>query len=1174
MAPRFNPTQELAIEAKNDNILIAAGAGSGKSTVLVERLMRKILAKEANVDEFLIVTFTNLAAKEMLEKLRKALNQKLSDTTEKSLNDHLQQQLYKLPYANVSTFHGFCTKVINRYYYLVGLDATTSIIDELESTLLLSESLENFMDTHYEDADFKFLSDIFGADRSDIKFKTLFTTLYKKAIEKPDMTNWLTSLARLYQIKDHQIEGWAYYGDMQKLVMEMLESARSHLKVAQKAAEQSYYEHGYLGKYEQDLSLIDAVENGKNYDEIRNLLMTTDMGKFPARNTKIAKAHWEQEAHDASKEAWEMAKKTLETLRDKFFAYTLESHQIHFAHGSRVVQIFKKYINLFHEQFTEEKRILSKVDFSDLERLTLRIITENKDVLTEISTNFKEIMIDEYQDTNPMQEVIVRLIAEVNPEAHVPVFMVGDIKQAIYRFRGADPSIFKGKYDTFEDACEDTRETNAKNCKIDLMKNYRSSHEVIEATNHIFRNIMNETVGKIDYNKAAELELGKSGDENPSFNKPMFYVINEAEVIGEEKDPELKKAKIEAHFIGQKIRTMIDEKEEVWDTEKKSKRPVTASDMVLLLRSMTNAATFYKILKDIYQIPVFIETTGSLLEEIEILTIRSMLQTIDNPHQDIPLVASLRSPLFAFTEQDLATIRIHQKGVSFYESLKSYNQPGTNENLKTKVSTFLTRLNKWRLAAKKLTISEILQMIYEETGYYFFILGLDGGETKQANLDLFIQIASDYEQRTFKGIYGFLRHLDYLESLEKELPTAKVPTTDPGLKIMTIHKSKGLEFPVVFIASLNREFDRRDESGDCIIHKDYGLGLRYIDPVLRLKQKTLPARLLSAKIHEEMLAEEMRLLYVALTRAESKLILTGVAKDGKSINKLKEIDITTDQAKQAASSFTDWVLPVVVMEDERNIWGLEIIDNVEIKDKPNQLETLEKNEKAPIDIDFEKAFAKTHRRAELTEILAKQSVTQRKIEETVPLYKGIAEKILTPAYDRPSFMADTKATEIGTAFHQFMQHLPVEVGHTLESLENLQMELVERNIIKEKLARRIDLKSIVNFTKSDLYLQLLEAKNIQKELPFTMLFDARKNEHAKALLQGIIDLLAEFETEVWIVDYKTDKVRDFNIQEAELRRRYDIQIKYYLQAMKDIYPDKKIVAKVYFMNAGAFIDYS
>jgi len=433
-------------------------------------------------------------------------------------------------------------------------------------------------------------------------------------------------------------------------------------------------------------------------------------------------------------------------------------------------------------------------------------------------------------------------------------------------------------------------------------------------------------------------------------------------------------------------------------------------------------------------------------------------------------------------------------------------------------------------------------------------------------------VADDYETRTRLGLYNFLNYLDHLQALGKEIPKAKVALGSEGVKIMTIHKSKGLEFPIVFVASIQKQFNTQDEIGNYVIHKNFGIGVQYIDPVLRLKQKTLATTLLAKKMRNETLAEEMRLLYVALTRSKSKLILTGVMKDTDTINKLAETDIAPTYARLASKRYIDWILPVVSKKTANNPWKWEIITEIEMTANLTEMISTEKG--TPPEIDFDKVFAKTYQFKELTTVTAKQSVTQRKIEETVPLFKGIPERMETVAYDNPSFVqTDPKATEIGTAFHQFMQHLPIQEEHTLESLINLKSNLIARNMIKSQLADKVNLNDIYHFTQSAIYGKLLVAEKIQKELPFTMLFDAGTVEETKALLQGVIDLLAEFENEVWIIDYKTDKVGNFSSEELKLRRRYDIQMKYYLQAIRDIYPDKKVIAKVYFMRAGEVIEY-
>ena len=1163
MKAKFNNKQLQAIESKNKEILVAAGAGSGKSTVLVERLMRKIIQDEIDVDQFLIVTFTNLAAREMTEKLRESLNQALAENPN---SPHLQQQLYKIPYANISTFHGFCNKVLQRYYYLVDLDINMQLMDDIEAVMLRADILDTFMDSMYQDENFKILVEMFGTDRSDVALADLLIKIYEISRANPDMEGWLAGLGQLYQVEGDTIDDWVFYSHVLKLIFPLLDAATHHVEVAcslANSAQMSDVAHGYTQMYMQDLAVIDAVrtsiETG-TYDEVRNVLLHTKIANFPMLSKKM-RDHWDEDLHNQAKVARNEFKNILGVLTKNFFAYTNQTHVLHFSRGAEIVNTIAHVVLLFHERFSTEKMALNKLDFSDLERLTLKILTEHSEVLSEIASGFEEIMIDEYQDTNEMQERIVKLISEAH---HVPMFMVGDVKQSIYRFRLAEPSIFQGKYVAYK-SNEHMGE------KIDLMQNYRSSCDVIDATNYIFERIMDKEVGEIEYDEDARLKLGIPEESN-TFNKPEIYIIDKASVVNDDIQMSLlHDAQLEAHFVAGKIRMMIDTSAQIWDRKAKLNRPVQYDDIVILLRSMTSSVDFYEILSN-YNIPVSTETTGNLLEETEIITILSVLRIIDNAYLDIPLVATMRSPLFFFTEPELAEIRVKAPADSFYESVKTFESTAENSDLQLKVVAFLTKLLNWRYLSKNSSIAGLLRRIYEETSYYEFVLGITGGQLRRANLDVFETIADDYEIRTSKGLYDFLHDLDHLQALGKGIPKAKLASGSTGVKIMTIHKSKGLEFPIVFLASIQKQFNTQDEIGNYVIHKNFGLGLQYIDPILRLKQKTLATTLLAQVLHNEMLAEEMRLLYVALTRSKSKLILTGVIKDADAIYKLADVDITPIYTRLAAKCYLDWVLPAVNEKTIHNPWHWEIVTEIDIH--TNFIETMTKEQRIPPEVDFDKIFARTYQFEELTTIIAKQSVTQRKIEETVPLYKGIAQPMAVIAYDQPSFIqTKARATEIGTAFHQFMQHLPVQEGHTMTTLRNLKDDLVVRNVIKSQLANHVNLEDIYQFTKSAIYDELLTAHTILKELPFTHVFNAGTIEAAKALLQGVIDLLAEFENEVWIVDYKTDKVDNFKAENAILKCRYDVQMKYYLQAIRDIYPNKTVLAKVYFMRVGEVIEY-
>jgi len=1158
MGTTFNKEQRRAIESTNQAILVAAGAGSGKSTVLVERLMRKIVGEQqANVDEFLVVTFTDLAAKEMAEKLRISLNKALANHPSCV---HLQQQLYQLSSARISTFHGFCKEVLQRYYYLVELDANLQVMDAIDADLMMVEVLEGFMDDMYGDEDFNLLSDMFGSDRSDAPLAELLLNVYERARAHPEMDDWLSSLQGLYQVNGNQVDDWIHYATLKQLIIPLLEGAKGHVLQACEMAERISESHGYLETYQADLALIDAIneqlETG-TYDDVKQLLNGTKMAPFPRK-----KKEWDEGLHKAAGKMRDQFKAVLKKISEDFFVYRHESHLQHFSRGAHVVTILAHVIQLFHARFSAEKLAISKVDFSDLERLTLKILREHPSALHEVASYFKEIMIDEYQDTNGMQERIVTLIAD---SGQCPMFMVGDVKQSIYRFRLADPTIFQKKYADYK-----KKETMGE--KIDLMQNYRSSRDVIEGVNYIFQRIMDVTVGEISYDKDAELQLGLD-EASHAFNQPELYVIDAASVVEDQVEKQLLQTpQLEAHFIAKKIRTMVDEEMKIWDRKAAVYRPITYKDMVILLRTMSASIDFYEILSS-YGIPVLIESTGNLLQETEVITVLSALKMIDNPYQDIPLVAVMRSPLFFFTEPELAEIRLGAPEQTFYESVKQFENSHSGTNLQLKVAHFLTKLKKWRYQSKNGTVARLLRIIYEETSYYQFVLGIAEGQLKRANLDLLEATAKTYEKQSFKGLYGFLNYLNQLEKRGKMIPKATVSSSSAGVKIMTIHKSKGLEFPIVFVASIQKQFNTQDEMGNYIIHKDF-LGVQYIDPILRFKQKTLATSFLIKKIHHEMLAEEMRLLYVALTRAQSKLILTGVLKDHDTILQLASVDVKPIHVRLAAKRYMDWVLPVV-NEQGNNPWNWEIVTEIDIQ--PDQEKTSHPVFRQAPDIDFTAIFDKKYKHAALTQIVAKQSVTQRKVEETVPLYQGIAERLPKPAYDRPSFIKkDVKATEIGTAFHQFMQHLPIKADHTFKSLNELKAELISRHVIHAKLADKVNLRDILGFTKSDLYRQLLTANRIQKELPFTMLFNAGETGEtiqSKAMLQGIVDLLAEFEEEVWIVDYKTDQVNHFLRDEPELRRRYEIQMKYYLQALRDIYPRKKVLAKVYFMRASEMIEY-
>lgn len=1161
VATKFNKQQELAVYTKENNVLVAAGAGSGKTTVLIERILQKILQDGMNVDELLVLTFTNLAAREMKERLRLRLTDELAKQPQ---NEHLQRQLYQLPLANISTFHTFCFQIVKRYYYLVDLDVTVSLMDDGDALALRDDVLEAFLDDQYHEEDFLRLVHTFAGDRSDMALGVLLMKLYELARANPNMDQWLDNLSQLYRMDDTVLEAWHGYEDVLRFVKPLLETAKSHLEEAREfatASQMTDLTHGYLaGVYDQDLALLQAVtEQLSNYEAVCDLLQQTKIANFPA----IKKNDYNPDLHEQAKKAREKFKEAINTLKSDFFVYTNASHAIHFEQGEKLANLLAKAVKDFDDRFFQAKKEQNRLDFSDLERLTLQILTNQEaNVLEEVATTFHEIMIDEYQDTNEMQEYIANLIKEAGSAT---TFMVGDVKQSIYRFRLAEPAIFQNKYNAFKDPDQD-------GLKIDLMENYRSSKEVIDGTNYVFEHLMDEEVAEISYDEDAALKVGV--EEAPDdFNTPEVHLIDKSVVTTQDVELEnFTDAELEAHHVAQRLVRMVTQEEKMWDRKLGQHRPLQYSDVVILMRSMTASSTFYGILSD-YGIPVKTEVAGNLLEETEIVTVLSALWVVDNPYQDIPLVATLRSPLFFFSESELAVIKTTTSSVAtFYEAVKHYPENGKNSTLIDKVCAFLNQLHRWRFDARSQALVQTLRTIYDDTSYDDFVLGLTSGKLRRANLDLLLQLADDFQTRRTLGLSSFLRHLDHLQALGKTIPKAHVEETTSGVKIMTIHKSKGLEFPLVILAGIQKQFNVQDEIGDYILHKNYGIGMKYIDPELRLKQKNIAGVLLAKTLRQEMLAEEMRLLYVALTRAKTKLILTGVIKNLEKAEALGAKDIRPAHVRSSAKSYLDWLLPVLLKKTPRNPWHTEEV--TALKWPPVYVGKQEAEVKKPPAVDLEAIFNRTYAYEELTTMIAKQSVSQRKEEETVPLFKGIPEKVDKVAYDRPSFMeSEAKATEVGTALHQYMQHLPLHVNHTMESLTAFKEDLVQRKIIKSSIADRINLGDVLNFINSDLFARMKEAKQIKRELPFTMLIQAGESQIAKAMLQGVIDMLVEFDNEVWIVDYKTDHVNNFELEESMLRRRYDIQMKYYLQAMADLYPGKKVTAHVYFMRVGRVVEY-
>ncbi len=1187
----WNDEQWQAIYEKGHDLLISAGAGSGKTAVLVERMIQKILMDQIHVDELLVLTFTEAAAAEMKQRIRSRIEQELANQPDNLL---LSAQLNKISSANISTFHAFCNKLIRRYYYLLQLDPVFKIADDIEVGILQDDVIESLFDdlAEADDENFLRLTDIFNGDRDDEALKVMLLKVYELARSNPQMQDWLMNLPSLYEWDGQDLKSWRYYGEIGKLMMPAIEEALLDLEKARQFAidsEMMGTPHKYpTDVYPDDLAYATRLKESQqaSYDELRQAFKNTKLSTFPRLNKK----QFDEVAHGQSKDARDLFKKRLTKMEEKYFVYSNETHARHFSESIETVNALSQLILQFHERFMKAKRERQLLDFSDLEWNTLALLVKDNqptEVAVDIYHQFKEIMIDEYQDTNSMQECIITSIAKVaKPE--IPIFMVGDVKQSIYRFRLAEPSIFQGKYQLF------TKDQTLGN-KIDLMKNYRSHQQVIDATNFIFKQLMDEPVGEIEYDEAAMLKLGVEGEANDAFNQSEIHLLDKKQ-FEEESDADLNAIEIEAHHIARLILQWVNSGQQIYDRKKGCYRSVTYQDVVILMRSLSSVTIFQDVFR-MYNIPLFTEQNTDLFDSIEIMNLVSCLKVIDNPYQDIPLVGLMRSPMFFFTERELSLIKVSTKAQSFYELVRYYQAYGEEESLKQKVNEFIKTIERWRFESKTTSLSQLITRIYEQTLYYEFVLGLPHGYLRKANLDVFVDKARIYEASTKKGLYGFINYIDRMQALGKHFGKAKTVTANENVvRIMSIHKSKGLEFPIVFVSQIHKKFNEQDEKGNYLVHKKYGVAVKYVDPVLRLKQKTIAQNVVGSMIHKEMLAEEMRLLYVAMTRAKSKLIFTGVFDADKKLASMNEVIkesqwLLPSSYRLNARNYADWIIPAVLKHkdskemvetycetqpyflDDESSWQLRVITEHEQLEE-QQIETEQKILEPP-KLDFEKIFHQTYDYQPLVEINAKQSVSQRKEEESMPMFKGIPEVKPQVAYDRPSFMKENQISgpEAGTALHQFMQHLPLTLDHTLESLQEMKERIIEKEMMTEAMANKINFEQVLAFTKTPLYEAITKANMVKKEVPFMTLVKIADHEQSQILLQGVIDLLAEFDDHVWIIDYKTDYVLDFEAQYEELKERYAVQMKYYSKAIKEIYPTKKVSCYVYFLKVQQSIIY-
>ncbi|MCC3380082.1 helicase-exonuclease AddAB subunit AddA [Paenibacillus farraposensis] len=957
----WSDDQWRAISESGHNMLVAAAAGSGKTAVLVERIIRKIADPELgfSVDRLLVATFTKAAAAEMRQRIREALERVLEQEPE---SEHVRRQLSLLNRASITTLHSFCMEVIRRHYQAVPLDPGFRIMNEHETELLRQELLEELFEEKYEAHDegstFRRLVDWFSGERTDDAMYVLVQRLYDFSQSHPWPEHWLRETAAAFRVQDVAALGetpWVL--SILTDAALTLRGAASLLEQAHETAMQPGGPAPYAVTLQEDAAMVNGLLQELETQPWASLYDHFQLASF-GKLKPVKKDQTEPALQERVKMLREAAKKMITDMKSSLFGRRAESYLEELHAAAPLMDELVETVIAFGERFQQHKQSKGLVDFGDLEHYCLKILRHPdstphqllpSDAALEYKAQFDEVLLDEYQDTNTVQEDIVRLVSREEPGNR---FMVGDVKQSIYRFRLAEPGLFLNKYQQYG------LQEQEDGLLIDLARNFRSREEVVDAVNLVFRQIMSVDVAEIEYDERAWLVHGASYPEQPDKDAASAYApelllvdkggkglsdtLEGAETHDEsalqENDlaelAELETAQLEARAIAQRIKELTGDTGQpllIYDRGLKTMRPAAYGDIVILLRSASVWAPLIVEELRLEGIPASGEQTTGFFKATEVEVMLSLLHIIDNPQQDIPLASVLRSPIVGLTEDELAQIRLEKADGLFYDALltaaeadrlqeREKETPDDEKTLSSRLRSFLCKLETWRKEARQGSLSALIWNLLEETGYLDWVGGLPGGSQRQNNLRSLYDRARQYEASTSnRGLFRFLTFISRLRERGSDLGSSSGETEpDQAVRIMTIHKSKGLEFPVVFIAGTAKMFNQQDLNAPFLMHKELGFGPKYVEEHHRVSYPTLPNLAIRRRSQLELLAEEMRVLYVALTRPREKLIMTGTVKDlasravGWARAKEHTETVLPDYMLAAGRSYLDWIGPALI----------------------------------------------------------------------------------------------------------------------------------------------------------------------------------------------------------------------------------------------------------------------
>lgn len=1234
MERKWTPAQKSAIDIRDCNVLVSAAAGSGKTAVLVERIISMITDPDKNIDidRLVVVTFTKAAAAQMKDKIRKALDSMLDENPG---DVNLLRQITLLNNAQITTIDSFCLWIIRNHFPEVNLDPGFRIMDEGEKKLIENDVLEDVLEEFYAEADEEFfnLVDAFGMGRDDSGLVSIIDKIYRFSRSNPWIDEWFDECMLVYD--DETYDNPAIkelYDSIKNALLDYRDKYNRLVDICSEPAGPA----AYTGALQSDLLGINEMINSQDFGELGRKIRTFS---FEALSRK-KDAGADPDIKEYVKGQRKLFKDYIGRLNDKIFLKEDDGIFEDMQGAGIQIRTLLKVAKVYAKRVSEVKREKGIIDFNDMEHLALSILVKKEDgklVYTEtadkLANRFEEILIDEYQDSNQLQEVILNAVSKTRLSGeNNNIYMVGDVKQSIYKFRLACPELFIEKYDTYGETGD--------NVRIELQKNFRSRENVLECANDVFSHIMNKNFSGIGYDETVRLNAGfpypEYSDSNygDEANKSTDVIL-----ISSENEEEATTRELEADRLAKLIEGIVSSGVNVYDADENIYRPAEYRDIVILTRSVTGwADTFADALMD-RGIPAYTDSSTGYFSVREIQVILSMLTIVDNPVQEISLAAAMMSYFGGFTAAELGMVRklgrehadknTHN---NLYEHLKAVAVLGGADNIQEtdvkqlsgKCALFLAKLTEYRDKSSVEPLYDLCwEMIYD-SGYYDYVGTMPAGAQRQANLNVLLERAAGYGKSSYSGLFNFLRYIERLKKFDEDFAEGAASLDNENLvRIMSIHKSKGLEFPIVILAGAHKSINFMDATAPVLVDQNLGIAVDYVDLERRTKTPTIIKGAMARRIVRESIAEEERLLYVAMTRAREKLIITGVVKDAdKTLDKYraKSEELATDGTLSYADSeniknYLDMIMPVCLMDSDKLKGSFKVMVDAVEDSEADADETGNSFETGNVtDIDAVKAGEaldgnneagypslnelpeyvpadNASGRMKLTVSQLKAMQAEDNSEENAYMDDSVKEAFEKEAYDEqaadngnrdgqtdsetiaepsnsiiPKFISGEEvqlaANERGSAYHRVMECLDYSVSVNLDGVKADINRMLETGKMNELQVKSVNPWDINTFVQSDTGRRVANAVNcgsVRREQPFVFEYEGQ-------LIQGIIDLYFEEDGEFVLVDYKTDRVMKGEAGEKELVRRYAIQLDYYAKALTQL-TGKKVKEKIIYSFA-------